>query len=178
MRSSDLPSAGSQIRSDITGRLKGRTAIVALGNIMRSDDGLGSRLIELLKARDVDARLFDCGTAPENYIFPILSSACDTVMLVDAAELGISPGEARVLDLDQIMNVSFSTHSPSPRLFTDLLQTGKDGLNIFIVSVQPKSTVLGGPLSDEVAAGLDKLADLLTELLGTRNDKSQNTDKK
>ena len=153
------------LASDIRNRLRGKVAIVAVGNIMRSDDGLGSKFIELLKERSVNASLFNCGTAPENYIFPILSAACDTIVLVDAADLGMPPGEAKVLNLDQIMNVSFSTHSPSPRLFTDLLKTGKEDLNIFILSVQPKSTALGGPMSDEVLKGLGLLAGIFSEVL-------------
>ena len=166
MKSSN-DSAGETVglAAEIRNRLKGKVAIVAVGNIMRSDDGLGSKFIELLKALPVNARLFDCGTAPENYIFPILSAACDTIVLVDAADLGMAPGEAKVLELDQIMNVSFSTHSPSPRLFTDLLKTGKEDLNIFIVSVQPKSTALGGPMSDEVLKGLGVLAGIFSEVL-------------
>jgi hydrogenase 3 maturation protease len=158
-------SADTDIKADIKSRIKGKVAIAAIGNIMRSDDGLGSKLIELLKARPVNARLFDCGTAPENYIFPILSAACDTVVLIDAADLGIQPGQAKVLDLGDIMNVSFSTHSPSPRLFTDLLKTGKEDLNIFVVSVQPKSTALGGPVSQEVLKGLDILTGVFAEAL-------------
>ena len=157
--------AGADIKTEIKSRIKGKVAIVAVGNIMRSDDGLGSKFIELLKVRAVNARLFDCGTAPENYIFPILSAACDTIVLVDAADLGMAPGESKVLDLDQITNVSFSTHAPSPRLFTDLLKTGKEDLNIFVVSVQPKSTALGGPLSPEVLKALDILTDVFAEVL-------------
>lgn len=146
------------LAAEIRKRIRGAACIVAIGNIMRADDGLGSKLIELLKARAANARLVDCGTAPENYIFPILSTNCDTIILVDAADLGMAPGAAKVLDLDSIMNISFSTHAPSPRLFTDLLRTGKPDLTIFVVSVQPKSTLLGGPLSPEVLQGLDVLA--------------------
>jgi hydrogenase 3 maturation protease len=163
--SNDSAGEAVGLAAEIRNRLKGKVAIVAVGNIMRSDDGLGSKFIELLKTLPVNARLFDCGTAPENYIFPILSAACDTIVLVDAADLGMAPGEAKVLELDQIMNVSFSTHSPSPRLFTDLLKTGKEDLNIFIVSVQPKSTALGGPMSDEVLKGLGVLAGIFSEIL-------------
>jgi len=157
--------ASGDLASDIRNRIRGNVAVVAIGNIMRSDDGLGSKLIELLRARSVNARLFDCGTVPENYIFPILSTACDTIVLVDAADLGLRPGQAKVLDLDSIMNISFSTHAPSPRLFTDLLKTGKDDLNIFVVSVQPKSTILGGPISDEVLRGLDTLTEAFVAAL-------------
>jgi len=153
------------LRSSIKDRIKGNVAIVAMGNILRGDDALGPKLIELLKAKRVKASLFDCGTAPENYIFPILSTSCDTVILVDAADLGLKPGEIKTFNLDEIRNVSFSTHNPSPRLFTDLLMTGKDNLNIFVVSVQPKTTRLGDGLSKEVLLGLDLLADTFANLL-------------
>jgi hydrogenase 3 maturation protease len=161
------PDAGlcGGLKEEIGSRIRGSVAIAAIGNILRADDGLGSKLIELLLARGVKARLFDCGTAPENYIFPILAASCETVVLVDAADMGIAPGASRVLDPDKIMNVSFSTHSPSPRLFIDLLKTGRDDINIFILSVQPKSTMLGAPMSKEVLAGLETLSGILSELL-------------
>ena len=164
MRSSEKAHL-ADLKSEIKNRIRGKTAIVAIGNILRGDDGLGPKLIEMLKERGIKADLFDCGTAPENYIFPILSTSCDTIVLVDAADLGASPGTAQVFDLDRIANVSFSTHNPSPRLFTDLLKTGKDNLNIFVVSIQPKSARLGEALSEEVLRGLGNLSDLFSEVL-------------
>ena len=165
MRSSKI-TAPSDLRTAIKDRIKGKTAIVAIGNILRGDDGFGPKLIEILKEKCIKASLFDCGTAPENYIFPILSSSCDTIILVDAADIGLSPGNAKIFALEEIANVSFSTHNPSPRLFTDLLKTGKDNLNIFVVCVQPKTTELGVPLSKEMLRGLDVLADAFQKALG------------
>ena len=146
----------------ITSRLKGKLAIVGIGNIIRGDDGLGPKLIEILKARGSlpKASLFDCGTAPENYIFPILSTSCDTLMLVDAADIGKEPGAVEIFDLDKISRVSFSTHNPSPRLFTDLLKMGREDMDIFVLSIQPKSTGIGAPLSEEVLSSLEKIADI------------------
>lgn len=158
--------SGDALKDLLKDRISGKAAIVGIGNILRGDDALGPKLIELLRARQpLRASLFDCGTAPENYIFPILSTSCDTVVLIDAADLGIAPGGIKVIRLDEISNVSFSTHNPSPRLFTDLLRTGKDNMNIFVISVQPKSTVLGEPLSREVLDSLEALADVLSEVL-------------
>jgi len=161
------PSQATDLASSIKNRLKGHTAIVGIGNILRGDDGLGPRLIESLRARRVKADAFDCGTAPENYIFPILSTSCDTVILIDAADLGTEPGSAKVFGLDEISNVSFSTHNPSPRLFTDLLKTGKDNINIFVVSIQPKKTALGESLSEEVKRGVEALVDIFADIFGT-----------
>lgn len=164
MKSSE-PSRNPGLRQAIKDRIRGKVAVIGLGNIIRCDDGLGPKFIELLKARRTNASLFDCGTVPENYIFPILSTSCDTAILVDAADMGLEPGMAKVFDLDEIANVSFSTHNPSPRLFTDLLKTGKENMNIFVVSVQPKSMELGKPMSDEILRGLEQLADMFAEIL-------------
>ena len=164
MRSSKKISPSNLI-SNIKDRIRGEAAVIGIGNILRGDDGAGPKFIELLKKKKVVAHLFDCGTAPENYIFPILSSGCDTVILVDAADFKARPGEIRVFDLDEISKVSFSTHSLSPILLIDLLKTGRDGLNIFFVSIQPKATSLGGPLSNEVKKGLSGLADIFIKLL-------------
>ena len=166
MKSSEELSPQTDLKDAIQTKVQGKVAIIGLGNIIRGDDGLGPKLIELLKARKVNASLFDCGTVPENYIFPILSTSCDTVILVDAADLGIEPGGVRVFGLEEIGNVSFSTHNPSPRLFTDLLKTGKENMNIFVVSVQPKSMALGEPLSEEVLRGLATLSETFFQVLG------------
>ena len=154
-----------EIGTGIKARIRGKVSIVGIGNIIRGDDGLGPKFIELMKARLVVAHLFDCGTAPENYIFPILSTLCDTVVLIDAADMSIAPGGVKIFSLDEISTVSFSTHNPSPRLFTDLLKTGKDDMNIFVISIQPKTTTLGAPLSKEVLQGLETLADAFSEAL-------------
>lgn len=165
MRSFEKLSEG-EIGPAIRERIKGTVAIVGIGNIIRGDDGLGPKFIELMKARPgAKAKLFDCGTAPENYIFPILGTACDTVALIDAAEMGMAPGGMKIFSLDEIASVSFSTHNPSPRLFADLLRTGKPDMNIFVVSIQPKTALLGAALSEEVLSSLDILTDAFSEAL-------------
>lgn len=164
MKNSELR-ASPDIRAELQARIVGRPAIVGIGNIMRGDDGLGPKMIELLKARSANAFLFDCGTAPENYIFPILTTSCDTIILIDAADLGAAPGDVRIIDVDDIATIGFSTHNPSPRLLIDLLRTGKENLTIFAVAVQPKRTTLGEPLSDEIKERLGLLADTFAAIL-------------
>ena len=151
--------------SDIKNRLKGAVTIIGVGNIMRGDDGCGPKFIESLKKRNTKANLFDCGTVPENYIFPILTTSCDTVILVDAADFGQKAGSIKVFSLNEISGAGLSTHNFSLRLVTDLLMTGKENLNIFVVSIQPKTIALGESLSEEVKAGIDTLTDCFVEAL-------------
>ena len=151
--------------SDIKERLKGIVTIIGIGNIMRGDDGFGPKLIESLKKKKTRANLFDCGTVPENYIFPILTTLCDTVILVDAADVRTDPGSVRILTLGELSGAGLSTHNSSMRLFTDLLMTGKDDLNIFAVTMQPESIAFGESLSPVVLDGVDKLTDIFVEAL-------------
>jgi hydrogenase 3 maturation protease len=153
------------IKSDIKDRIRGKVAVIGIGNIMRGDDGCGVKLIESLKKRKINASLFDCGTVPENYIFPILTTSCDTVILVDAADFNMPPGSIKVLPLNEVSGAGLSTHNSSLRLFTDLLMTGKDNLNIFVVSLQPKTIAFGGVLSPEMKSGIEALSDIFAETL-------------
>lgn len=151
--------------SDIKDKLKGIVTVIGIGNIMRGDDGFGPKLIESLKDKKVKANLLDCGTVPENYIFPILDTSCDTVILADAADLGIAPGQAKILSLGELSGAGLSTHNSSIRLFTDLLRTGKDDMNIFAVSMQPRTIAFGESLSEEVRTGIEELADIFVQAL-------------
>ena len=158
-------SINQEIKAEIKNRVRGIVAIIGIGNIMRGDDGCGPKLIEGLSKTRTKAHLFDCGTVPENYIFPILSTSCDTIILVDAADFGAKPGSIKTLRLDEISASGISTHNSSIRLFTDLLMTGKDNLNIFAVSIQPKKIAFGDSLSDEVRLGIDTLTGIFAEAL-------------
>jgi hydrogenase maturation protease len=151
--------------SDIKDKLKGIVTIIGIGNIMRGDDGFGPKFIESLKKKKTKANLFDCGTVPENYIFPILTTSCDTVVLVDIADLKTEPGSMSILSLSELSGAGLSTHNSSIRLFTDLLMTGKEDMNIFAVTVQPKSIAFGESLSPEIKEGVGRLTDIFVEAL-------------
>lgn len=157
--------ANENLKTEIKNRIRGVIAVIGIGNIMRGDDGCGPKLIENLKNRQMKAHLFDCGTVPENYIFPILSTSCDTVILVDAAALSEAAGSIKVLSLNNLSGSGLSTHNSSIRLFTDLLMTGRDNLNIFAVSIQPKAIAFGDSLSEEVKTAISVLTDIFTEVL-------------
>ncbi len=152
------------LTSKIKRRIKGSVAVVGIGNPLRGDDGFGPKLIEALNGR-VEAAVFDCGTAPENYIIPILSSNPGTIILLDACDFNGSPGEARVFDIEEISSKGLAIHDISPRLIADLFKTGDSKINIFMVAIQPKDTSFGSALSGEIRAGIERLQKILSQLL-------------
>ncbi len=158
-----MDSLNSQIKS----KIKGKAVIVGIGNPLRGDDGFGPKLIEGLGG-EVDIPLFDCGTAPENYIIPILRSDPETIIIVDTVDFGKEPGTIGVFGIEDISNTSLSTHTISPRLIADLLKIGNDRVNIFMVAVQPKSVSFGENLSKEIQDRIGMLQKVFVDIFAER----------
>ncbi|MEM0268720.1 MAG: hydrogenase maturation protease [Candidatus Korarchaeum sp.] len=140
-----------------------RTLVICVGNAMRSDDGLGVRVWEELRARGVDA-ILSGPDMPE-----LLDSLCvDRLVLVDAVDFGGEPGSlisARLEELDPI-EIRSSTHSLSPIHFLRLIKeiTGHPK-EVFVVGVQPKSLDLKEGLSEEVERSLSAVLGRVLEIL-------------
>ncbi|KPL19786.1 MAG: hypothetical protein AMJ92_01010 [candidate division Zixibacteria bacterium SM23_81] len=147
--------------------LRGRVVIVGVGNPLRGDDGFGPYMIQRLRGR-VEVALFDCGSAPENYMGPIRCERPGTILVLDAADFNADPGEVKVFDSSQWRGEGLSTHNVSLGLFADFL-TSDTGAQVFLIAVQAKCIGFGQPMSPEVKEGCRKLQQGLLSLLG-RND--------
>ncbi len=148
-----------------TSLLNGRIVFVGIGNTMRGDDGLGPVLVERLKNK-IDLPCINGGEVPENYFGIIVKEHPDTVVLIDAVQLFLDPGEYRVLQYDEILNAGFSTHTASPSIFMGYLGS-ETGAAIYMLGVQPVNTNLGGELSAPVKRTLARLENLILEALAS-----------
>jgi len=143
--------------------LKGKIAIVGIGNTLRRDDAFGPALIARLQG-EVEALCIDAGPAPENYLGKIARAKPDTILIVDALYLGLAPGEYSILKKDDIAKGGLSTHDISPRMFIEYLQK-QTTADIFILGVQPESVSFGEGLSDSVKKALDEICKNLRPFL-------------
>lgn len=138
--------------------LKGKVAILGIGNTLRSDDGAGSILASRIKDK-APLTVFDAGASPENYLEKIIKENPDTVVMIDAVDFGGSAGEFRILEAEDIKTVNlFATHNASISLAINYLQS-KLKADIIILLIQPKSIVLGDKLSPEIAKTIGILED-------------------
>lgn len=137
-------------------RLKGKVAIVGIGNTLRQDDGIGSVLANRLKGK-VPYAVFDAGTSPENYLGKITSEKTEVVLLIDAVDFGGEPGEFRLIEGDglEAANMYF-THNASLSLVINYLKSSLQA-DIIILIVQPKSIAFGKAMSRELVGTLKKL---------------------
>jgi len=138
-----------------------RTLIVAIGNILKADDGAGPLVCEQLGTANICADLIDAGTVPENYIQPIIKKAPQNLLVIDAIDFGALPGTIRIFEPEQLNSHTISTHTLSPSLFVDMVcQNIK--LDVYFVGIQPAQVQLGQSISPQVSRAIQQLSQVLT----------------
>jgi hydrogenase 3 maturation protease len=178
-RRSPVVAPSSSLAGDLARELDGATGIVVvgIGQEMGTDDAVGlwvARKLERRLARHLTrggvaslrcaVHVFLGGTAPENLTSTIRKIAPSHVLLIDAAELGERPGSARVIGLDAIGGVSFSTHMlPLPILGRYLAQ--HMGCHVVVVGIQPQDLNFGMTMSPVARKAATRVARELAGIL-------------
>ena len=148
------------------GLAPGRAVVVGIGNTLRADDGAGAVVAERLRERFPDV-VFGAGQAPENYVAPVRRAGPASVILVDAADFGASPGAVRVVSAEDVVGLMLGTHAAPLSMFMRVIAE-ETGADVRLAAIQVKSTELGGVMSDEVAAAVDALTSEIARLLEGR----------
>ncbi len=128
--------------------------LLGIGNPRHGDDALGPVFARAF--RHPDWRCLNAATAPENFTGLVRRLHPETLVLLDAADMGQPPGTLRRIDPDAIAAGDFGTHAGSlgqlARYLADCAGT------IVILGIQPASTTPGTRLSPPVRAALFRLA--------------------
>ncbi len=156
---------------DLRGRLKGIIILAGVGNAFRSDDAAGPRLIEMLSERLHEAsntlpsvHLINCRETPENHVRALTRLHPQTIVVIDSAHLGLTPGAIRLIETDSLAGLSSSTHMISPALFMNRLKE-ETGADVFLIAIQPATVSFGESLSPPVSQALTQLTELFYRLL-------------
>lgn len=133
--------------------------ILGVGNELLGDDGIGPWI-----ARNIDGKKgwkgIAAGTAPENFTSLIRREKPDILVIVDATDMGLEPGEVKAIPLDKIPRLTyFTTHTLSVTFLIDSIK--EDVKNIVFIGIQPKAIALGCPLSREVVDSASRLINIL-----------------
>ncbi|MCK4387506.1 MAG: hydrogenase maturation peptidase HycI [Dehalococcoidia bacterium] len=151
--------------------------ILGIGNTLKGDDGIGvhvvERINEYLKKVDQKSKqvksagtkreiiAINCGTAPENYTSSVREHVPDRLILVDAAEMGLSPGSYRIIPPEKIGVMCVSTHNMPLSLFVSYVSEFCRG--IVLIGIQPERMDVGATLSSAVRSGGEDVANLIME---------------
>jgi len=130
---------------------------MCIGNRHGGDDAIGPYVADYLKDKSNEFVVLDCGTVPENFTSVVKQHKPKNLIIIDAVEMGLNPGETRIVPKDKIGTMHISTHGiPISILMTYLERYIR---NIFFVGIQPKT--MSGSLTDLVKASGEKLIKLI-----------------
>lgn len=107
---------------------------MGLGNICRGDDGIGSFIAQNFQSDEW--LVLDCGTTPENFTSLVKKSQPEYLVIVDAAQMNLEPGEFRVIPSERIDKFYLTTHNIPLSLLISYLDkwVGK----IILIGIQPE----------------------------------------
>jgi len=121
--------------------------IFCIGNRDGGDDAIGPYIADQLnEQKNHDFTVIDCGTNPENYTSIAKQKKPDILLFIDAVEMGLQPGEIRIVPKNKIGTMHVSTHGIPLSLLITYLE--KHVHQIFFIGIQPKT--MQGTISKEI----------------------------
>ena len=143
-----------------------KVVVAGIGNPIRMDDFVGTKIVQDLWGKVSEKiYLIECETVPENFMQQIIDFNPTHVLLIDAAILGLKPGNSRLIRPERLMTFpAYSTHALPLRIFCGYL-TKMTKANIALLLVEPKKADFGEGLTPEVEASAQNIVDSLLRVL-------------
>jgi len=143
-----------------------KVVVAGIGNPIRMDDFVGTKIVQDLWGKVSDGvYLIECETVPENFMQPIIDFNPTHVLLIDAAILGLKPGNSRLIRPERLMAFpAYSTHALPLGMFCGYLAKMTKA-NIALLLVEPKKADFGEGLTLEVEASAQNIVDSLLRVL-------------
>ena len=120
------------------------SAQTGIGSTLRSDDAAGLIICEEIKKSAVEKvprgklKIFLGHSAPENLTGAIKRFNPTHLIIIDAADIKVKPGKAKLFMPAEAEGVTFCTHQLPLKILADYLKNSIS-CQIFIVGIQPKS---------------------------------------
>jgi len=134
--------------------------ILGIGNELKYDDGVGPFIISELNKLNLNENvlLINAQTVPENFTGKIRKENPSHIILIDACLMGLNPGDYKIVNEDDFVNIGISTHSMSLSYFVKFLNQD----NILFIGIEPELLEL---IDQDSLGSLDKdLMDFQGEL--------------
>ncbi|ENF9938229.1 hydrogenase maturation peptidase HycI, partial [Enterobacter hormaechei] len=140
--------------------------LLCVGNSMMGDDGAGPLLAELCAANPPGSWVvIDGGSAPENDVVAIRELRPDRLLIVDATDMGLNPGEIRLIDPDDIAEMfMMTTHNMPLNYLVD--QIKDDVGEVLFLGIQPDIVGFYYPMTQPVKEAVDVVYSRLAGWVG------------
>lgn len=115
------------------------------------DDGVGVYISSNIRSTDLISVL-TVEVSLENYIGKINSLNPDLLILIDCVEMNSPPGASKLLNINQVKDLTFNTHNISLKRFSDFFK-----MPVFLLAIQPERVKFGENMSYLVKEEADKI---------------------
>ena len=137
-----------------------KLTVLGIGNVLMGDEGVGVRVLAAVREARVwpeGVEFVDGGAGGMNLLNVI--EAAERLVVFDAAEMHLPPGEFRVIAPEQVSADTEGRMSMHDVPFLETLDLcerfGRRPERVAILAIQPKVVDYGRELSDELAAALE-----------------------
>ncbi|POT56410.1 hydrogenase maturation peptidase HycI [Citrobacter amalonaticus] len=129
--------------------------LLCVGNSMMGDDGAGPLLAQMCAEQAKGNWIvIDGGSAPENDIVAIRERHPDRLLIVDATDMGLNPGEIRIIDPDDIAEMFMMTTHNMPLNF--LIDQLKDDVGeVIFLGIQPDIVGFCYPMTQAIKEAVE-----------------------
>jgi hydrogenase 3 maturation protease len=136
---------------------------VGIGNVLRKDDGAGvfisRKIVETSYIRTLTVEV-----SIENYIGKINQLRPRRLVLVDCADLKMSPGSFRLSGLEKIEDLTFNTHNISLARLRDFF-----AMPAWLLGIQPSETDFGESLTLPVRIAAEKILQIINNQVSSES---------
>lgn len=140
--------------------------VAGIGNPIRRDDFVGVKIVQNLKGKvSKNVRLIECETVPESFMQEIVDLKPSHVLLIDAAFIGLKPGETRLVFPEQVADFpAVTTHVLPLRIFCEYI-TKMAKTRIALLLIEPETTEFGEGLTATLQVAVEKITKILLKRL-------------
>ena len=130
--------------SELKTRLvKGKVAVLGVGDVKMCDDGVGpyvaSTLHELLPPLN-NVKLINGSTVPEMYREEIVAFQPAHLVIIDAADMKSEPGTVKIVEKESMRGfLPTSSHMLPMTLVVDWIQNELPDVDVLLLAIQPAS---------------------------------------
>jgi hydrogenase 3 maturation protease len=132
-----------------------RILFVGIGNVLKKDDAAGVYVSSGIKGSDLVSSL-TVEVSLENYIGKINKINPDILVLIDAVDMGDTPGSFKLLPVSNIKDYTFNTHNISLSRISDFFK-----MPVYLLGIQPEKIEFGENMSYLVKRVSDEIISII-----------------
>ena len=134
---------------------------VGIGNVLRSDDGVGVYICKRLNTnKNISTLIVEVSI--ENYIKKVNEYNPDILILVDCVNFNKKPGYVDFLPVERIKDFTTSTHNISLKRISEFFK-----MKVLVLGIQPASLLFGEKLSPKVKEAADRIIKNINQLMSS-----------